>query len=47
MLPISTPPNAIVFASGHLKMKHMAQGGFILNIVSVVWITFLIQWLLV
>lgn len=47
MLPISTPPNAIVFASGYLKMKHMVQGGLILNLVSVIWITFLIQWLLV
>ena len=47
MLPISTPPNAIVFASGYLKMKHMAKGGLLLNLISVVWITFLIQWILV
>jgi len=35
MLPISTPPNAIVFSSGHIQMKQMIRTGFILNILSV------------
>lgn len=35
MMPISTPPNAIVFSSGHLRIKHMVKAGFFLNIVSV------------
>jgi len=35
MMPISTPPNAIVFASGHIRMKDMMLAGFILNIISV------------
>ncbi len=35
MLPISTPPNAIVFSSGHVQMKQMVKTGFLLNILSV------------
>ncbi|HMJ70719.1 MAG TPA: DASS family sodium-coupled anion symporter [Cyclobacteriaceae bacterium] len=33
MFPISTPPNAIVFSSGHIKMKDMVKGGIVLDIV--------------
>jgi len=36
MMPISTPPNAIVFASGHIRMKDMMKAGFFLNIVSII-----------
>ena len=36
MMPISTPPNAIVFSSGHVRMKQMIKTGFILNIISVI-----------
>jgi len=35
MLPMATPPNAIVFASGHIKVSQMARIGIILNIISV------------
>ncbi|MEL6811546.1 MAG: DASS family sodium-coupled anion symporter [Bacteroidota bacterium] len=35
MLPMATPPNAIVFASGHIKVAQMARIGIVLNIVSV------------
>ena len=35
MMPISTPPNAIVFASGRIKIHQMMKAGFILNLVSV------------
>lgn len=45
MLPMGTPPNAIVFASGHIKLKHMLKTGFIMNMISVVLIT-LFCWLL-
>ena len=33
MFPISTPPNAIVFSSGHIKMKDMIKAGIILDII--------------
>lgn len=36
MLPVGTPPNAIVFSSGKLKISDMAKAGFLLNLVSVV-----------
>lgn len=36
MMPISTPPNAIVFASGHIRIKDMVRAGFILNIISII-----------
>jgi len=39
MLPMGTPPNAIVFASGHIKMKDMVKSGFVLNIISIIIIT--------
>jgi sodium-dependent dicarboxylate transporter 2/3/5 len=34
MMPISTPPNAILFASGYIKMKEMVKTGFLLNLFS-------------
>lgn len=36
MLPMATPPNAIVFASGHIKVAQMAKVGVILNLLSIV-----------
>jgi len=35
MLPMATPPNAIVFASGYIKVHQMARAGIILNLISV------------
>ncbi len=43
MFPISTPPNAIVFASGHIKMKDMIKAGFVLDVASII-IIFLLSW---
>ncbi|MBB77635.1 MAG: anion transporter [Crocinitomicaceae bacterium] len=36
MLPVGTPPNAIVFSSGHLKVHNMMKTGFLLNLISVI-----------
>ncbi|XP_004857043.1 solute carrier family 13 member 2 isoform X1 [Heterocephalus glaber] len=35
MLPVATPPNAIVFSFGGLKVTDMARAGFLLNIIGV------------
>ncbi len=35
MLPMATPPNAIVFASGHIKVYQMARAGIVLNLIAV------------
>lgn len=45
MLPMGTPPNAIVFASGHIKLRQMTKAGFVMNIVAVILIT-LFSWFL-
>lgn len=45
MLPMGTPPNAIVFSSGHIKLKQMLKAGFVMNIVAVILIT-LFSWFL-
>lgn len=39
MLPVATPPNAVVFGSGYLEMKDMIKAGFWLNIISIIIIT--------
>jgi sodium-dependent dicarboxylate transporter 2/3/5 len=36
MLPMATPPNAIVFASGYVKVNQMVKAGIILNLIAVV-----------
>lgn len=40
MLPVGTPPNAIVFGTGAVTIAQMARGGFVLNIVGIILITF-------
>lgn len=35
MLPMATPPNAIVFASGHIQVAQMVRAGVILNVLAV------------
>jgi sodium-dependent dicarboxylate transporter 2/3/5 len=39
MLPMGTPPNAIVFASNHIKMIEMIKVGFAMNLIAIVLIT--------
>jgi sodium-dependent dicarboxylate transporter 2/3/5 len=39
MLPVATPPNAIVFGSGHVSMFEMNRAGLWLNVVGIALIT--------
>jgi DNA processing protein len=39
MLPVGTPPNAIVFGTGHVTMSQMVRAGFGLNLSLAVMIT--------
>lgn len=45
MLPVATPPNAIVYASGRIRMRDMVWAGVSLNLLTVVMVTTAI-WLL-
>lgn len=46
MLPMGTPPNAIVFASGHIRLKEMVKTGFIMNLISIILISLFCWFLL-
>ncbi|SDT97023.1 SLC13 family permease [Halopseudomonas salegens] len=39
MMPVATPPNAIVFSSGHMRISDMIRAGFALNLVGIVVVT--------
>lgn len=43
MMPISTPPNAIVFSSGMIRMKDMIRAGVLLNIIAIILLVILSQ----
>jgi sodium-dependent dicarboxylate transporter 2/3/5 len=38
MMPMGTPPNAIVFSSGYIKLKDMIKAGLVMNLISIVLI---------
>ncbi len=38
MMPMGTPPNAIVFSSGHLKLGEMMKAGLVMNLISILLI---------
>ncbi|SHG43734.1 SLC13 family permease [Flagellimonas flava] len=46
MLPMATPPNAIVFASGYVKVPEMARVGVILNLIAVGLLILVFQFVL-
>ena len=40
MLPVATPPNAIVFGSGLIKVPQMARAGFLINVLGIIVVSF-------
>jgi sodium-dependent dicarboxylate transporter 2/3/5 len=41
IMPVGTPPNAIVFATGHVTARRMAKVGLPLDIIGIILITIL------
>ncbi len=46
MLPVATPPNAVVFGSGHLRIREMARTGFWMNLFSTAVIALFVRFVL-
>ncbi len=46
MLPVATPPNAVVFGSGYLKIYDMVRAGIGMNIISIILLTLITYFLL-
>ncbi len=44
MLPISTPPNAVVFGTNYLRIQDMARVGFAINLFSILFISLVVYY---
>ncbi|AVH12933.1 SLC13 family permease [Acinetobacter indicus] len=44
MLPVATPPNAIVFGTGHIRQREMMSVGMVLNILCTFIIALFVYW---
>jgi sodium-dependent dicarboxylate transporter 2/3/5 len=42
MLPIATPPNAIVFGSGYIRIRDMVRTGLVMNLLGLMLILLLV-----
>ncbi|MQX53541.1 SLC13 family permease [Alcanivorax sediminis] len=45
MLPVATPPNAMVYGSGHVPQKTMIRAGVILNVIAALVLSVMVPWL--
>ena len=46
MLPVATPPNAVVFGPGYLKIKDMVKAGLWLNVISIILLSLMVYFIL-
>ena len=46
MLPVATPPNAVVFGSGYLRIPDMVSKGVVMNIISIIILTLFVYFVL-
>ncbi len=46
MLPVATPPNAIVFGSGKVTVPQMSRAGFFLNLIGILLVSTIIYGML-
>ena len=47
MMPVATPPNAVVFGSGQITIPQMARAGIVLNLLGAILVTFLVYYIAV
>ena len=46
MLPVATPPNAVVFGAGYLKIKDMIRTGLFMNLISIIIVSLYVYYVL-
>ena len=46
MLPVATPPNAVVFGSKYLKISDMVRVGLLMNVISIIFILLMVYFVL-
>lgn len=47
MLPVATPPNAVIFASGYVRVPQMAKAGLLLNFTGAILVTLVVYFVAV
>lgn len=46
MLPVATPPNAVVFGSNYLKISDMVRVGIVMNVISIILVLVMVYFVL-